>query len=329
MPANLTPDYHAAEARYRIAVTVEEKLDALREMLRVIPKHKGTDRLQGDIKRKISQLKKESIKKSATSRKTAFFLVDKEGEGQIFIVGAPNTGKSQLLMSLTNAKSDVAPYPYTTQKPIPGMMQFENIQFQLIDTPPIDREFMESWLPGIIRNGNLVLLLADLSSPDALEQIDVVMDKLQKSKIHFVKETKAEYQSDGLMHMPLIIVGSKLDANGAAENAGIISELYGQKFETVCVSALDGSGLQDLKQRIYNNLHIIRVYTKSPGKQPDFNDPVVLNLGETVLDFARQIHKDFAFNLKHAKIWGTGMYDGQKVQRDFVLREGDVLELHT
>jgi len=137
MPANLPPQYFEVEKKFRLAKNAADKITALEEMLAIMPKHKGTDHLRADLRRKIARLTQVSEKKAATQR--ASMLIDKEGAAQLVVIGLPNAGKSQLVASVTNASPTVAEYPFTTQSATPGMMEFENIQIQLIDTPPLRR----------------------------------------------------------------------------------------------------------------------------------------------------------------------------------------------
>lgn len=143
MPANLTPAYKAAEARFRAAVTREEKMAALEEMLRLIPKHKGTEHLQADLRSRLSKLKQEPRKKGPT--KGPSHKVPREGAGQVALVGPPNGGKSSLLTALSRARPEIAPYPMTTREETPGMMEYEDIGFQLVDLPP---SAGNTWSPG-------------------------------------------------------------------------------------------------------------------------------------------------------------------------------------
>ena len=326
MPANLPPDYFAAEKEYRAAKTIPEKIRALEEMLAIMPKHKGTDKLQADLKRRISRLKMEARRKPATKRGYTYY-VKKEGAAQVFLVGAPNTGKSKLLSQLTSAIPEVADYPFTTRKPLPGMMKFENIQIQLVDAPPISNEHRVAWLPGIIRNADAILLVVDLSKEDLLEQVETVAEELEKSRIQFVGKQPEEDSDEPMFQLRTLIVGNKSDYPKAEENFKILKEMYSDKFTMIDISARNSTNLNELKREIFNLLNIIRVYTKSPGKKPDYNDPVILRKGETLADFAVAIHKDFAAKLKYARIWGANKYEGQKIQRDHILEDGDVVEL--
>ena len=317
MPANLTPQYMEAEKRFKHAQTVKEKMEALEEMMATIPKHKGTEKLQADLKKKMSTLRKESEQSKKGGRRESY-VVEREGGRQLALVGAPNAGKSQLIRTLTHATPEVADYPYTTRAPIPGMMVFENVRLQLVDLPPISPEYTESWVPQVIRNADAVLWIVDLSDDD-------VLDKLEETRAFL-----ANAHSD-LYNMKVLMVGNKSDAAGAQERESIVREVYQDRYPMTTISAAlaFAEGIEQFKRVVYDFLDVVRVYTKAPGKKADFADPYVVARGSTVLDVAEKVHRDFVANLKYARIWGEGKADGIMVPRDFVISEGDVLELHT
>jgi small GTP-binding protein len=293
-------------------------------MLALIPKHKGTEKLQGDLKKRLSKLRGELQKKKATSRKSEPGHVEREGIGQVVLVGLPNVGKSTILSQMTKANPLVADYPFTTRSPLPGMMEYENVQIQLVDLPPISGEYMESWLPGIIRQADLALLVIDLSAEDLLEQIDKVKEVLNENRI--VLETEA--MQTGGIYKKALIVANKLDLPGSQENLMVLQELYDPKNPIIPVSAGKGINLEELKSHIYNALDIVRVYTKAPGKEVNYNEPLAMKKGSNILDVAQSIHKDFSQRLKFARIWGKDKYAGQKVHRDHIIQEGDIIEFH-
>src|SRR5499427_4388942 len=216
MPANLTPQYMEAEKRFKEADTVQEKIAALEEMMATIPRHKGTEKLQADLKKKMSALRKDAEHSKKAGRRDVF-IVEREGARQLAIVGAPNSGKSQLVRRLTHATPEVADYPYTTRTPIPGMLLFENVRLQLVDLPPISAEYTESWVPQIIRNADAVLWVLDLSD-------DNVLDELDETR-RFLAEAHAD-----LTNRKVLMVGNKSDAPESAERAGIVREVYGTAF---------------------------------------------------------------------------------------------------
>jgi uncharacterized protein len=324
MPANLSPEYLGAEERFRQATTPHEKLAALEEMLATIPKHKGTEKMQADIKRRISKLSKETQKKKGAAKHKPFYVVDKEGAGQVVLVGPPNSGKSQLLARLTHATPEIADYPFTTRVPLPGMMPFENVQIQLVDLPPVARDFSEPWLFGIIRNADAAVLVIDAGNDDSLAHADALLSWLEELNVHLIPVTAAEAERG----KRALMVATKIETPTAQENLEILREFFGDRLPLLAVSAQTGLNLEYLKQQIYRSLGIIRVYTKAPGKAVDQSAPFVLKRGSTVLEAARLVHKDFAASLRYARIWGSERFDGQMVNREHPLEDGDVIEFH-
>jgi ribosome-interacting GTPase 1 len=312
MPANLTPEYLAAEEEYRQAQTREEKIAALERMLATIPKHKGTEKLQAEIKRKLAQHRKEAPKKGA-SHAVPFYVIRREGAGQVVLVGPPNSGKSQLVCSLTHARPEVAPYPFTTRVPVPGMMYFEDVPIQLVDLPPLCPEYSEPWLPQAIRNANLSVLVVDPTDPAALEQTEFVFGWLVGRRLP----------------QPSVLVGTKADLPGAEDNFAVLTELYGARCRAIAVSALLGRNLEQFARCLFEALNVVRVYTKAPGKKPDLTAPYILRRGQTVEDAARMVHQDFAARLKFARLYRLdGGSEGLMVERHHPVQDKDILEFH-
>lgn len=327
MPTNLPPEYFEAEKRYRAARTPAEKSDCLEELLGTIPKHKGTDKLRADLRKRLSKLKTASQTKKGASKHDSAFHIDKEGAGQVAVAGPANVGKSSLVATLTHATPEVANFPYTTWKPTPGMMPVEDIQIQLVDTPPLNRNYMEPDLLDLIRRSDLILLVVDLQT-DPVQQLKDTVALLEEHHIVpcRLKDRYAEQQR--LTFIPFCVLANKDDDELSDENFEIFCELLEDDWPLLPVSATTGRNLERLKQILFEQLEIIRVYSKSPGKEPDLSEPFILKKGNTVEDFAGKVHKDFIQKLKVARIWGEDVYDGQMVQRDHVLHDGDVLELH-
>ena len=326
MPTNLPPEYFDAEKRYRSAKTPAEKLACLEEMLTIIPKHKGTDKLRADLRKRVSKTRSAAQAKKSLSKHESVFHINKEGAGQVVVVGVANVGKSALLAAVTNATPEVADFPHTTWKPTPGMMPVENIQIQLIDTPPLSRDYIEPDMMDLIRRCDLVLLMVDLQT-DPLQHLEDTVALLEEQ--HIVPLRLKDRYSDrrGISLIPFLVLANKNDEESTDENLEIFRELLGDNWPMVSASVATGRNLDLLKTTIVERLNIIRVYTKSPGKKPDFNAPFVLKKGCTMVDFAGKVHKDFAQKLKSARVWGTEVFDGQLVQRDYVLQDGDIVEL--
>lgn len=312
MPANLGPDYLAAEEEFRRAESVPERIAALEKMYAVLPKHKGTEKLQADIRRKLSQLRKENQKKGP-ARAVPFYLIEKEGIGQVALLGPPNSGKSSLLRAMTHAEPEVAPYPFTTHSPVPGMAQFEDVQIQLVDLPPLAPEWVEPWVAQVLRHADRAVLVVAADDPDDLSEIEFLESQLEQWKLG----------------RPQLMVVNKVDQPGGRDNFDVLAELYAGRYECLPVSAATGEGLQEFARRCFDLLGVVRVYTKAPGKKPDLTAPYVLKRGATVLDAARHVHKDFAEHLKLARLYRRDRpEEGLPVSRDHVVEDGDILEFH-
>ena len=325
MPANVTPEYERAERRFREAATDGERLDALREMLRTIPKHKGTEKMQADIKRRISQLRKAEGKRSASKGPDPFH-VPKSGCGQVVLVGAPNTGKSALLAATTNAHVNVAEYPYATPLPVPGMWSYEDVQIQLVDTPPATAEHVPTGLMGTIRQADVICLVVDAAG-DCLEHAEAALQLFDNRGLELRSAPRTELGGPQSHRRSALIVANKIDA-ALPGNVDALCELYADRLDIVPVSAVTGEGLDVLLDRLWELLAVIRVYTKEPGKPPDRDQPFTLPAGATIEELAREIHRELLEEMKFARIWGDGRFKGQRVRRDEALRDQDVVEIH-
>ncbi len=320
MPANLTPQYYEAEEKYRRASSPEERIQALEEMLAVIPKHKGTEKLQGDIKKKLAKVREEGKKKKSASKGYDPFGVEKQGAGQIVLAGYPNSGKSSLVTSLTRAKLKVADYPYTTAIPATGMMPYKDTWVQLVDTPPLMEDNVPPGLIGTFKEADALLIVIDVSTAECLEQMEGVMKVLQDREVIDLSE-----EGEIIAPVPFLVVANKIDHPEAEENLEVMQELM-PDFDPLTVST-DNSSLEELKEKLYKLLDVIRVYGKPADRPADMERPFILKRGSTVLDFAEQIHKDFPDQLKNALVWGSSKFDGQPVARDYILADGDIVEL--
>ena len=324
MPANLTPDYERAEQRYRSAATDEEKLDALREMFATIPKHKGTEKIQADIKHKISLFRKTIAKKPAKTVDP--FHIPRSGAGQVVLIGPPNSGKSLLLAKTTHAAAKVAEYPFTTAIPLPGMAIFEDVQIELIDTPPVTSGHVPGGLMGTIRNADIVAVVVD-ASENPLEEAEMVISLLSERGLVLRSVPLNQIDRSDFSQCSALLVANKVDL-ADAETGAALSELYKNRLDVVAVSAETGQGLDAFIRRLWQLLSLVRVYTKEPGKPPDRGKPFTLEIGSSIEDLAREIHRELPEKMKFARVWGDGRYQGQQVHRTEVLRDRDIVEIH-
>ncbi|MGQ9676746.1 MAG: TGS domain-containing protein [Chloroflexota bacterium] len=327
MPANLPPQYYAAEKAFRDARTTAEKIEALETMLAVMPKHKGTDHLKADLRAKIAKLTEQEERQTGGAR-AQLYHVRKEGAGQAALIGVANAGKSRLLGALTDASPKVADYPYTTQFPMPAMMPFENIQVQIVDLPPVTEHPSQGWMRSLIRQADLLLLVVDLSF-DPLAEMETVLGELGSMRIEPVGQGEVGATGEMTVRKRALVVGNKLDAADAPDNLELLEEVYRDRFPIVSVSGNTGRGLEELKRMAFQALGIVRVYSRAPGQPVDMSRPIIVPRGSTVVEVAEDIHKDLARNLKYALVWGSGKFSGQRVSRQYVPEDGDIVELCT
>jgi ribosome-interacting GTPase 1 len=326
MPTNLPPDYFAIEKKYRAARSVPEKIARLEEMLSVVPKHKGTDHLRADLRKRLAKLKASPKAQKSVSKRDAAFNIDREGAGQVAVVGAANVGKSALVAALTHATPEVGASPFTTWTPTPGMMPVEDVQIQLIDTPSLNPDYVEPALVDLIRRADLILLVVDLQAYP-IQQLEDSMAVLQAHRIVPLRLKDRYPDVQRLTAIPLQVLVNKNDDQRTDEDWEVLKELLGDDWPLLSVSATTGRGFERLKQVVFDRLEIMRIYAKPPGQEPDLSAPFVMQKGGTVEAFAGAVHQDFLEKLKSARMWGSGVYDGQMVGRDHVLEDGDVVEL--
>jgi ribosome-interacting GTPase 1 len=327
MPANLPPQYFEAERRYREGKTPGEKVEALEEMLTIMPKHKGTDKLRADVRRKISKFKAQSQQKKGTARRESAYSIEKEGAAQVVVIGPPNVGKSSLIASLTNATPEVAHFPHSTWKPTPGMVPYEDIQFQLVDTPPITSDYMDPWMADLIRRADILALLLDLRA-DPLQQYEDTLSVIQGLRVFPEGAPIPEDLAKPPFSKKVLVVVNKMDTTEDEEDFEVFLELSEITLPTLGISTHRESSLRAFAEKIYEISGLIRIYTKIPGKEADMTAPFVLPRESTLEELTLKIHKDFTDKLKFAKIWGKTVFDGQMVQRDYILQDGDVVEIH-
>jgi ribosome-interacting GTPase 1 len=354
MPANLSPEYKKAELEFKQARDPRERLRCLREMLRTIPKHKGTEHLQADIKTRIKQLTDELTgPKKGGARAGPTHVIRPEGAAQAALVGPPNAGKSSLHARLTGSHAEVGPYPYTTHMPLPGMLAYEDVHFQLVDLPPVSADFMESWFVNALRPADAALLVVDLSDPECMDHVLAIRDRLGEKRVTLDEQwatpavgeetarsrggndaggqaaADADEEPDPFrVHLPTLLVANKSDLDPDPEEVRVLEELLGVRFPAVAISAETGTGLDAIGPLLFDGLGIVRVYTKIPGRPADTKRPFTVRRGDTVLDVARLVHKEIAESLKFARVWGSSQFDGQQVGADHPVADKDIVELH-
>ena len=312
MPINATIEFSLAEKEYNEAQTIEEKIRGIEKMLATAPTHKGAENLRSNLQLRLSKLKKQvDLEKKQKGGNRHQISVKKEGAAQIVIIGVTNSGKSTLLQKLTKAKAAISEHPFTTKKPEIGIMNYNGIQIQVVEIPAVFKDFMKGergpMFLGIIRQADLVIFLLR----DNLEQeFELLTKELNKANIKF-NMTKSDNEYDYATYIKGVIV---LNGEGKFGKGGfnII------KFDD-----------PNLIKKIWPNLEMVYVYTKSPGKKKDY-PPVALKKGSMIKDLADIIHKDFLSKFKYAKVWGVSakFKNGQVVGLNHILQEEDVVELH-
>ncbi len=326
MPINLPPQAQEAERRYREAKTPEDKVATLEEYLSLIPKHKGTDHLRADLRRKLSKLREAAQQRKKIARQVSPYHIEREGAGQAVLVGVTNVGKSALLAALTNATPEVSEAVFTTWEPTPGMMVANKVQIQLIDTPPLNPDYVDSELLNLVRRADIVLLVVDVQG-HPVEELEQAVEILEENRIVPEHRLDRYPPEQRVMAKPFLVLANKCDDAETDEVFDIFCELLDEAWPLIPVSAETGRNLDQMRQAVFDELGIIRIYSQMPGKEPDYDSPFVMEKGGTVGEFARKIHQDFYQNLKTARVWGKGVHDGQQVGKDHVLHDEDVVEL--
>ncbi len=329
MPANLTPQYQKAEAEYRRAQSAQEQIECLELMLKLIPKHKGTEKLQADLKTKLKEAREESEVEKKAPKGGKNYRFPRQGAGTVVVIGGPNSGKSQVLASLTKAEPSVAPFPFSTREPLPGMMPWKDAQVQLIDTPPITDTFFEPYILGFVRSADAVVLCMDGSSDDGPEQAIEVIEQLKHRTTELGSESGFVDDDFSRVRIKTLFVVTRGDDPDAATRIEFFREMCNASLVPMPVELTQTDSAESLRTAIFESLSVIRIYTKKPGKPAEKVDPFTIPVGGTVEDLAMKVHRELAESVKHARIWGTSAHDGQTVGKEHILADEDVVELHT
>jgi len=293
MATNVGHEYINAEKEYHDAKNSPEKLKALKNMLTAIPKHKGTEKMQAQIKKQIAKMTDQISFEKKQGKGSSRTSIKKEGAGQCVIFGRTNSGKSTLLKLLSGKDVKISEYEYTTQVPIQKMISFENVKIQGIEIPGIYDGFYES------KNGRSILSLARIAEVAIIisenkVDFDMIKSELEKSGIFLTRK-----RSDNIFtkHLPYIRTSKS-------------------KFDKKMIP------------KIWKLLDKIRVQTKTSKKIA--KKPIVLESGSRVEDVARAIHQDFVKNFRYARLWGpSAKFDSQQVGLEHVCKDGDIVEIFT
>jgi ribosome-interacting GTPase 1 len=330
MAANLTPQYLEAEAKYRAAKTPEEKLAALEEMWRELPKHKSSEKIQADVKKKLSAARK-ALQQSGRKGPVRVdpFAIPKTGAGQIALIGTPNVGKSSIVGGLTNANVRIAEYPFATALPVPGMVAYEDIQIQLIDTPPVTADHVPTGSSGLWHSADALVVVADLSSNAILEDVETCLNHLSERNIRLIDgPRRLPEQPGGTLHVAGFLLANKLDVAGAGARLTMLRESFGKRVRIEPLSTRDPERMARLAELLFRLVHVVRVYAKPPGRKPDLNEPFVMPAGSNVHELARKVYRGLEDRVKSARLWGHGVADGQNIQLEHILHDRDIVELH-
>ena len=322
MPTNVTPEYKRAEDAYRDAKSLDEKVERLQDMISALPKHKGTDHLYADLKRRLARLKRDLDSSGGRKSGRGIDFV-RDGAAQVVLIGPPNSGKSSIIAAVTHAHPEVADYPFTTTRLMPGMAPFQDIQIQLIDTPPVAKDHMPMHLLGLVRSADAVLIVVDLACDSILDDLEMLLLSFKNRHTHFVRQ-KTDNTHDQILCR---ILANKSDTPDAEERLSLLRDMVGDTLDIMPLSCKGEDEVLRLPEILFQWLGIARVYTKIPGKKADMDHPFTVLRGGTVDDICHLVHRDFAHKLKFARLWRKSDTP-ITVSRNEIVEDGDILELH-
>ena len=295
---NQSPFYKKAEARFLTAQTDEERIDALKEMIRECPKHKSSEKMLANLKTRYKKFNAQ-FEKTKKTKKASKKGIKKE-DMQVVIIGFTNSGKSSLLDLLTNTQPEIASYNFTTKNPMVGILNYQGCQIQLIEIPAIGSDYYDK---GLAHTADTILIL--INYLEDLGKIEPLLENIQGKKI-IVFNIKEEIDK------------RKLEAT-----------LKSKKHNFAIINTQKQEGLENLKEKIFQSFDNIRVFTKEPGKEKS-KKPIILQPNSTVKDVAEKILHGFSNKVKQTKIWGpSSKFSGQEVGLNHKLKDGDVVEFKT
>ena len=302
MPINAGPEYAAAEKKYFAAQTLEERIVGLEEMIRTAPKHKSSENFVAELKKRLIKLKEKQEKDKV--KKGGSRVGIKKEDMQLVIIGFANSGKSSLLNTLTNVKSAVGDYAFTTKKPMVGIMDYYGTKIQVIEIPAIESEYYDR---GLVNNADLILIM--ITNLEEINKIKKILDKARGKQI---------------------IIFNKIDSFNENEIRRAKATLQSKRYNFVLISSKNKENLDELKNKIFQSFGKIRVYTKEPGKETDRDKPVILFPDTSVNEVAKKVLRGFSNKIKEIKIWGpSSKFPGQKVGLKHKLKDLDVVEFKT
>ncbi len=255
MPANLPAEARQKWYEASLARRPQEKIQKLQEFMSLVPKHKGTENLRAQVKRKMALLRREieekKQKKAGVGGPKIF--VEKEGDAQIVILGPTNVGRSSLLSLLTNSKVEISSYPYTTKEPTPGMFNYQDLQFQMVEAPALMEGSAEGGAWGLqtltsARNSDGLILMVDLSQ-NPTEQFALISRELEKARI-LTRKPKARIEIEK-KHMgsklKIILLGRLIDCS--VKDVKQLLRSYGIRDATLKIRG--GARLDDVEEAIF------------------------------------------------------------------------------
>lgn len=258
-------------------------------------------------------------KPKAKARQYDPFEIPMSGVGRIALFGLSNVGKSTLMNAITNTEVDVGAYLHTTTIGQAGACTYQGVTFQIVDLPGF-LDFKEDWtiskqINRVARTSDAIMMVVDLAM-DLDRQLEFLTEQLEEAKI--LVDGKSEYK--------IAVIATKGDLPGSKDT---YQELLEKTKWTVYPTAYNNEeSLEQLKESLFELLKIIRVYTKTPGKKPNLDEPFVIRKGATVADVAEKIHTSFLKRFRYAKIWGTStVHDGHQVGLNHILHDKDIIEL--